>query len=259
MGKLEYYDVFKAPFKADENCCYIWCNGGTQVCFDVMDERDAKLGERIADCLNYVHNAKGFDDIGISADGQYICDGHTPLLCVRGWGMLTGTGGYNLSAEEAARLQDDFVKFAASRLGYRGDNQKSADESRKQFNDEIKMLREQIAKLQSDTMDENKNFRSSFDEGRYDALSEVDCLLDSMDGERLECIEKEVAESFVSRLNRKRTPIVLRGEKKAAFENEFNTLWQTINCLQFAHVAKHIVKQLCLDFAAWGANNLKDE
>ena len=48
---MEHCDVFKRPFKADEECCYIWCNGGTQTCFDVMDERDAALGKRIAACL----------------------------------------------------------------------------------------------------------------------------------------------------------------------------------------------------------------
>ena len=47
-----FSEVFKGPFTADEQCCYIWCNDGTQVCFDVMDERDAALGKRIADCLN---------------------------------------------------------------------------------------------------------------------------------------------------------------------------------------------------------------
>jgi len=112
-----FYEIFKGPFKADEDCCYIWCNDGTQTCFDVMDERDASLGKRIADCLNDAPDKKTFYDIGISADGQYICDGHTPLLCVRGWGYLTGTGGLNLSGKEAREIQDEFVRWAAEQLG----------------------------------------------------------------------------------------------------------------------------------------------
>jgi hypothetical protein len=112
-----FYEIFKGPFKADENCCYIWCNDGTQVCFDVMDERDASLGKRIADCLNDAPGKQEFYDIGISADGQYICDGHSPLLCVRGWGHLTGTGGLNLSGKEAREIQDEFVRWAAEQLG----------------------------------------------------------------------------------------------------------------------------------------------
>ena len=110
-------EVFKGPFTADEQCCYIWCNDGTQVCFDVMDERDAALGKRIADCLNDAPDKKTFYDIGVSKDGQYICDGHSPILCVRGWGHLTGTGGLNLTGEQAREIQDEFVRWAAEQLG----------------------------------------------------------------------------------------------------------------------------------------------
>ena len=31
------------------------------------------------------------------------------VLQVRGWGMLTGVGGYHLSAEEASKIQDEFT------------------------------------------------------------------------------------------------------------------------------------------------------
>ena len=112
-----FSEVFKGPFTADEQCCYIWCNDGTQVCFDVMDERDAALGKRIADCLNDAPDKKTFYDIGVSKDGQYICDGHSPILCVRGWGHLTGTGGLNLTGKQAREIQDEFVRWAAEQLG----------------------------------------------------------------------------------------------------------------------------------------------
>ncbi len=47
----------------------------------------------------------------------------------------------------------------------------------------IQQLRAQIAALQDATMDENKNFRSAYDEGKFDALSAVDTLLDSIQEE----------------------------------------------------------------------------
>ena len=37
-------------------------------------------------------------------------------FCVRGWGGLTGTGGLNLSVEEAEKIQDGFVNYIFSRL-----------------------------------------------------------------------------------------------------------------------------------------------
>ena len=47
----------------------------------------------------------------------------------------------------------------------------------------IQQLRAQIAVLQDATMDKNRNFRSDYDEGRFDALSVVDSLLDSLQDE----------------------------------------------------------------------------
>ena len=75
--------------------------------------------------------------------------------------------------------------------------------------------------------------------------------------DELQGIEKEVAEDSVNAIDRKRIPIVLKGEIKAKFKNEFNTLWQTVGRIQFANVAKHIIERLCLHFAAWGVYNLK--
>jgi len=89
-------------------------------------------------------------------------------------------------------------------------------------------------------------------------LSFLDTLeVKEVDNE-LQEIEKKVTEGFIERVNKKRIPISLKGEKKAKFKNEFNTLWQTIDGVQFANVAKYIIERLCLHFAAWGAYNLKD-
>ena len=93
------------------------------------------------------------------------------------------------------------------------------------------------------------------------ALQEVQCEIDTLEvkevDDELQGIEKEVAENYVNAIDRKRIPIVLKGEIKAKFKNEFNTLWQTVGMIQFANVAKHIIERLCLHFAAWGAHNLK--
>lgn len=90
---------------------------------------------------------------------------------------------------------------------------------------------------------------------------EILCTIDTLEvkevDDELQGIEKEVAEGFIERINKKRIPISLKGEKKAKFKNEFNTLWQIINGIQFANVAKHIIERLCLHFAAWGSYNLK--
>ena len=61
----------------------------------------------------------------------------------------------------------------------------------------IQQLRAQIVALQDATMDENKNFHSSYDEGKFDALSAVDALLDSLQEEPIsKDLEKAAVEAF---------------------------------------------------------------
>ena len=38
------------------------------------------------------------------------------LFRIRGWGMLTGVGGYNLPAEKAAEIQDAFADYCVEML-----------------------------------------------------------------------------------------------------------------------------------------------
>jgi hypothetical protein len=115
INDMEHTDIFKGPFKADECGCYIFCNNGSQMCFDVMDERDVNLGKRIAALLNEESDVEYFDDIGVSDDGKYICNGHSPILMVRGWGYLTSV--LHIPNKEAIKIQNDFVKWAAQMLG----------------------------------------------------------------------------------------------------------------------------------------------
>lgn len=97
----------------------------------------------------------------------------------------------------------------------------------------------------------------------YSLLIELLGFLDTLEtkeieeDEELTGLEKEVAYGTVERINRKRIPIDPKGDLKAKFKNEFNTMWQVIDGIQFAKVAKHIIERLCLEFATWGAYNLK--
>lgn len=38
------------------------------------------------------------------------------MFRIRGWGMLTGVGGYNLDPEVAAQVQDDFMNYCVEKL-----------------------------------------------------------------------------------------------------------------------------------------------
>lgn len=97
----------------------------------------------------------------------------------------------------------------------------------------------------------------------YSLLIELLGFLDTLEtkeieeDEELTGLEKEVAYGTVKQIDKKRIPINLKGDLKAKFKNEFNMMWQVIDGIQFAKVAKHIIERLCLEFATWGAYNLK--
>ena len=116
-----------------------------------------------------------------------------------------------------------------------------------------------IKKLKMDIGNIFNEYDEGFWEGRTTAFDDVICELDTLEVkeiEDLQSLEKEVAEGYVGLVNKKRVPIELKGELKAKFKNEFNTLWQTVNRIDFANVAKPIIERICLNFAAWGFYNL---
>ena len=90
------------------------------------------------------------------------------------------------------------------------------------------------------------------------ALMEILSFIDTLEVKEVDVnLERYVVEGTIAELGRKRPPVTLHGESKAKFKNEFNTVWQLIHGIHFAHVAKHIIEKVCLHFAAWGAYNLK--
>ena len=50
-------------------------------------------------------------------DGYIVIDGYKCLL-VRGWGMLTGIGAYNLKIDYAAKIQDEFANWCVNKLSH---------------------------------------------------------------------------------------------------------------------------------------------
>lgn len=70
-------------------------------------------------------------------------------------------------------------------------------------------------------------------------------------------LKKSVRDTYVNKISRKRELPELHGKKLHDFKNEFNTMFQTLGRLQFEDVTEPILYNLCLNFAWWGANNLK--
>lgn len=84
------------------------------------DKGDYELGwekfeEEILNCLNSIAPMPntGLDFKHLEG---VIYKGIMPVITIRGWGYLTGTGGLRLPAEEAANIQDTFAQFIVDTL-----------------------------------------------------------------------------------------------------------------------------------------------
>jgi len=68
--------------------------------------------------INGIEKLKGEDTTFSYKDGYILANEHKAIM-IRGWGNLTGTGGHNLSSDEAANVQDTFANYIVGKLNER--------------------------------------------------------------------------------------------------------------------------------------------
>jgi hypothetical protein len=114
---------FKLPLKCDDYGVYVWTYD-KRVAMDWMEDIRDYDKARIVDQINQPVDYEWEYEALFEYDGNchILYDTH-PLLRVRGWGMLTGVGGYNLSPKDAARIEDDFAIFIVGQLNKFGKNE----------------------------------------------------------------------------------------------------------------------------------------
>lgn len=110
---MEITEIFRPPFKADGAYIFTADNAMALMAADCYNYPDEMM-DRITAILNGDVKPKIGADIGVN--GSEICVNGDPLLTVRGWGYLTGTGGLNLPPEEASKIQDKFAIWVVYKL-----------------------------------------------------------------------------------------------------------------------------------------------
>lgn len=115
MSEFEFKKYFKFPLHA-VNDFMINTNDGHRA-FDLL----VKLGSgQLGKILTLLNDENAIIPIRSShkygySNGRINIDGKR-FLNIRGWGMLTGVGSYNLSADDAIRIQDEFAEYIINRL-----------------------------------------------------------------------------------------------------------------------------------------------
>jgi hypothetical protein len=81
-------------------------------------ESEIELQKEVIFSLNALDN-EPIDELKLSIDTNdetMILNDGLPFILIRGWGNLTGIGGYNFDLEKASKIQDDFRDWIIYKL-----------------------------------------------------------------------------------------------------------------------------------------------
>ncbi len=116
----EFRNYFKFPLKMWENFTIKVFTDDNKMAFDWLINASDETKQKTIDKING-ENIKFKSNVSFRHEAGIIYmtteNGTEYKLCrIRGWGMLTGTGGYHLDPEYAATIQDAFAEYCVKML-----------------------------------------------------------------------------------------------------------------------------------------------
>lgn len=109
----EWNEVFKLPLHQDIISWVSDANGNMLFQFIITGE---ELRQKVLDTINGDYNVTKKTSKYIYKDGFIQTEQGVKLILMRGWGLLIGSGGFGLDANEAAYIQNGFAEYIVSRL-----------------------------------------------------------------------------------------------------------------------------------------------
>lgn len=114
MCDSNFKNYFKFPLVFKEDFPYVLTNDGKMALTWCVDLPKEKAEEAINKINGY--SSKKFEKEWCIKNNTFIYYGDTKVFVVRGWGMLTGSGGYKLKESDAILIQDSFAKHIVNAL-----------------------------------------------------------------------------------------------------------------------------------------------
>ncbi len=108
-------DVYKFPLKLDKCGMQYVFDSNNQIVLNFVSEDDTLNKELFANIVGDSNDEPDEPFIYRPHD-QMILNNGVILISIRGYGYLTGTGGLNLSGEEADKIQDEFGQYIVDKL-----------------------------------------------------------------------------------------------------------------------------------------------
>lgn len=110
---MKFDEIYKPPFR-DFFGIGVKTKEGVR-CFDWMVKMPQESKQLIIDILNGRTDKSVKRKLNYDGAGQVSIDGIN-VMCLRGWGHLTGCGALNLPDREASKIQDDFGEWIVKKL-----------------------------------------------------------------------------------------------------------------------------------------------
>lgn len=110
MKELDFKEIWKAPFHSDE--LYIFSSNNVMTAANFSEEKGEEILSNICKALN---GEEAYKYENVNVDGCELTINGV-LIVIRGWGHLTGVGGLHLHPDEAAKVQDKFIKYIIDKI-----------------------------------------------------------------------------------------------------------------------------------------------
>lgn len=122
-----YKDTHKFPLRLCDGSHFIFDANNHRVAqfepqFDINGNFKEGYCEFIKDCIDKINGKDVSLEVQFEKENNqiFIINQKEPIIIIRGWGYLTGTGGgLGLSHEIAAKIQDEFAEFLLEKLNHK--------------------------------------------------------------------------------------------------------------------------------------------
>jgi hypothetical protein len=109
---MNWKDIYKLPLHRAKYGSWVY-DADSNFVFQ-FENRNKDLQDKILNTLNGVTDKKA--NFEVRHEHGFILIADMPIILIRGWGNLTGVGAHNLSADEAANIQDTFADWIVQQL-----------------------------------------------------------------------------------------------------------------------------------------------
>lgn len=114
MTEYNFKNYFKFPLIQRENFPYVLTNDGKTALTWLIDLPNEERIEIVNKINGYSSNE--YDEEWEIKENIFLYYKGTKIFFVRGWGMLTGIGGYNLNPSIACKIQNNFANYILNNL-----------------------------------------------------------------------------------------------------------------------------------------------